>query len=255
MASTAKLPDVKSGDDDHAASTINGTSKHLHCDDDKTRSDAEQRLSHGETVEGHTHIPHSEPAAAPERAPSTPRPPLPPRRTTRNEVDTSPISSIGSLRLSRGGGGGRPQLLSKATTALSLARIYTSGPADTSPAATLKSRASSLRQPSYSNLDRQTAYGVGDNASIRSYAPTLSGAVDNESFFAGFEDINRAPSQPPYVEGDVFFERKDVNFEMEYEHEYDRLDDVDHEGLNEGVFMSLLYKVGLVLTYGRKSSS
>lgn len=154
-------------------------------------------------------------------------------------MDTSPVSSIGSLRLPRGGRGGRPQLLSKATTALSLARIYTPGLADTLPAATLKSRASSLRQPSYSNLETQMAYGLGDNASIRSYAPTLSGAVDNESFFGGFEDINKALPQPPYAEEDVFFERNDFNFEMEYEHEYDQLDDLDHEGLNEGVSILL----------------
>lgn len=162
---------------------------------------------------------------------SPPRPSMPSRRGTGIGTERSPISSVDSLRGPRGGG--RPALQGKATTALSLAGIHTQVRTDAAPPTVPKGRASSIRRPSHANLERTFTYFAGDNSSVRSYAPTLEAAGEDESFFGGFDDSKPVVSAT-LAEGD-FFKHNDVNFELEYEHEFDDIDELDHEGLNEGM--------------------
>lgn len=166
-----------------------------------------------------------------ESSTSPPRPSIPSRRGAGMGTERSPISSVDSLRGPRGGG--RPALQGKATTALSLAGIHTQVRTDAVPPTVPKGRASSIRRPSHANLERNLTYFVGDNSSVRSYAPTLEAAGEDESFFGGFDDLKSVVSAT-LAEGD-FFKHNDVNFELEYEHEFDDIDELDHEGLNEGM--------------------
>ncbi|KAK3108028.1 Vacuolar fusion protein mon1, partial [Teratosphaeriaceae sp. CCFEE 6253] len=100
-------------------------------------------------------------------------PPLPPRPKL-DHLDGPPTPHGGSLRLSKRTS--RPQLLSQATTALSLADVHTQsgkGPAgQRSPSA---SRTGSRRQ-SFTHFGRflgTSESGGEDSASLKSYAPTL----------------------------------------------------------------------------------
>jgi vacuolar fusion protein MON1 len=165
-------------------------------------------------------------------------PPLPPRPRldVPNRTDTAGGSS---LRLSKRAS--RPQLLSQATTALSLADVHTqSGGDSVSAQSSPRSRAVS-RKHSLSQLGRFAGLsdsGGDDSASLKSYAPTLDVHLDGESLLG---DMTKSELTPAYkalsaqIERDDPFETlsEDDFFTSQMQHEFDDLDMLQTDGMNE----------------------
>ncbi|KAF2429527.1 DUF254-domain-containing protein [Tothia fuscella] len=175
--------------------------------------------------------------SAPASREGTP-PPLPPRRKLLETPDRRPPTSSGALTLPRSTprSAARPPLQSKATTALSLADIHShahvnEGSYSNSPAS---------RQLSLGGL-RTAHSGHGsdgdETASVISYAPTMEAGTDVESMLG---DVLRDRSTPGWVpfsprkgveEGSLFPD--DPDFEEAFEHEFDELDDITSDGLDQ----------------------
>ena len=169
-------------------------------------------------------------------------PPLPPRPLLSVLEDRSPTT--GSLRLSTRSS--RPQLLSQATTGLSLAGAHPpsrsesiSGPH--SPASRPLSRKQSFSQPA-SNSDLAD---TDDSTSLKSYAPTSDGRLDSESLLG---DVVGHVASPAWQALSAQIDRDDpfarLSQEIDYaglqiEHEFDEIDAVNSEGTNEEALLAM----------------
>jgi vacuolar fusion protein MON1 len=172
-------------------------------------------------------------------------PPLPPRPRIEN-IDRPQTSGAGSLRLSKRAS--RPQLLSQATTAVSLTDVHTqsrleAGSLNSSP----KSRAAS-RKHSFAHLGRHTANsdsGGDDSGSLQSYAPTLDARLDGEIILgevAGEDSSAAWKALSAQVERDNPFEvsigSKDP-LSLQISHEFDEIEDLETGGLDEEAILEV----------------
>ncbi|KAK5129894.1 hypothetical protein LTR08_002730 [Meristemomyces frigidus] len=173
-------------------------------------------------------------------------PPLPPR--PKLEVPNSRPPTSGSLRLSKRAS--RPQLLSQATTALSLADVHTQsrgGQVSSGRGSTASGAAS--RKPSASNFGRflgNSDSGGDESTSLKSYAPTLDARLDNESLLGDVPDNDattpawRALSSQ--IERGDPFETVPQESDLEtlrIQHEFDEIGSLDAEGTNEEALLGV----------------
>lgn len=172
-------------------------------------------------------------------------PPLPPRPSLDGSDNYRPPSSAGSLRIpgshSRTHSSTRAPLLpARATTALSLADVHvqshtTHDEDRTSPTSRQFSFAG------FRNIASRRGSVEDDTASVMSYAPTLQADGDMESMLGDVEHARATPGMKPLTplpRGDDVDEEEifpgDPAFDEAYEHEFDELDDITSDGLNEG---------------------
>lgn len=164
-------------------------------------------------------------------------PPLPPRPRLGSNLQTP---SAGSLRLSKKAS--RPQLVSQATTALSLADAHTQSHLETgSPRSSPASRAVS-RKHSFTHFGRfvsTSASDADDSGSLKSFAPTLDVRLDNESILGDVPEDNVTPAWKALsaqVEREDPFEAvlsEDDVLAVQMEHEMQDLDKMDEDCANE----------------------
>jgi vacuolar fusion protein MON1 len=171
-------------------------------------------------------------------------PPLPPRPSLLETPKPRPHSPAASLRIttisSRPPSSSRAPLPSRATTALSLADVHVqSHAADDELRASPTSHQIGFSGLRYGN-SRRGSEG-DDTASLRSYAPTLEAAGDMESMLGDVPHEQGTPGYKPLTpkargkgidEDDLF--PSDPVFHEAFEHEFDELDDITSDGLNEG---------------------
>jgi vacuolar fusion protein MON1 len=171
-------------------------------------------------------------------------PPLPPRPSLNHTPSRRPPSSAGSLKIpgssSRAHSSSRTPLAARATTALSLADVHVQSHAThdeirSSPTSRQISFAGFKHAPS-----RRGSEG-DDTASVVSYAPTLQADGDMESMLGDVEHARATPGmQPltPLARGKAVYEEDifpaDSALDEAFEHEFDELDDITSDGLNEG---------------------
>lgn len=183
----------------------------------------------------------------PESREGTP-PPLPPRRPVLETPNRRPQTSSGSLTLprssSRPRSGSRPPLQSKATTALSIAEVHSQahGSESTYPITPTS------RQISFGGFrlghSRHGSDGE-ETASVMSYAPTMEAGADVESMLGDVLQDRHTPGWTPITprrdleEGSLFPD--DPDFDDAFEQEFDELDDITSDGLNEGVSTMLQF--------------
>lgn len=182
-----------------------------------------------------TPIEHSETQTAPmEHSRDLTPPPLPPRPGLTDRLQTS---GAGSLRLSKRVS--RPQLLSQATTALSLTDVHTQTRLE--PNSSPASRAVSRKQ-SYTHIGRfaSNAYSdADDSTSLRSFAPTLDARSDGESLLGDVQKDDATPAWKALsaqIEKDDPFEAalgEDDILSMQMQHEFDSLEQLDSGDRNE----------------------
>jgi vacuolar fusion protein MON1 len=177
--------------------------------------------------------PTTEEAASREGTP----PPLPPRPKVPPSPNSRPSSSEASLRLppssSRPRNASRPPLQSKATTALYLTDVHTQSHGGnetlTSPTSRRTSFATHTLGASRAGSD------ADDTASVRSFAPTMGAAAEIQSMLGDVLPVKPMAKALGTIVGlgekDLFPE--DVDFEDAFEHEFDELDDITSDGLNE----------------------
>ena len=170
-------------------------------------------------------------------------PPLPPRPDL---AERPAAIRAGSLRLTKGPS--RPQLQSKATTALSLADIHTQshlevGSAPSSPASRVVSR-----KPSSTHIGRfvsNAASDADDSTSLKSFAPTLDARWDGESNLGDLVGDEATPAWKALnaqIERDSHFdavlaEEDFLNVQMQ--HEFSSLDVVNVDGSNEEALLEV----------------
>src|SRR5215469_15681959 len=161
-------------------------------------------------------------------------PPLPPR--PRNpQTPERPQSSAGSLKISRSST--RPPLRSTATTALSIPDVHTQSHGGdelvVSPTSRQLSYGASKWGASRSGSDAE------ETVSVVSYAPTSGAGVEVESMLGDIlaDQLERhmrasvsqhdeaGPQEQLFIEDPIF--------EEAFEHEFDALDDITSDGLNE----------------------
>ncbi|RDI77445.1 hypothetical protein Vi05172_g12565 [Venturia inaequalis] len=164
-------------------------------------------------------------------------PPLPPRPSLDKTSNYRPPSSAGSLRIP--GRALRTTSSCRPTTALSLADVHvqshtTHDENRTSP---------TTRQFSFAgfrNVASRRGSVEDDTESVMSYAPTLQADGDMESMLGDVEHARATPGMKPLtpmtradgvVEEEIF--PADPAFDEAYEHEFDELDDITSDGLNE----------------------
>ena len=158
--------------------------------EDETSSLAAATKSPNSDLSGAQHVAGTHERPSLEGSRELTPPPLPPRPML--EAGGRPLTSgAGSLRLSKRAS--RPQLLSQATTALSLADVHTQSRADqSSPASRVVSR-----KQSFAQLGRYVASGDSggdDSASLKSYAPTLDARLDGESVLGDVAEDHESPA-------------------------------------------------------------
>lgn len=171
-------------------------------------------------------------------------PPLPPRPSLNQTPSRRPPSSAGSLRVpgssSRPHSSSRTPLPARATTALSLADVLVQ------PHTTLDERRSSPTSRKFSfagfrHAPSRRGSDGDDAASVMSYAPTLQADGDMESMLGDVEHARATPGMKPLTplargkgvdEEEIF--PADSAFDDAFEHEFDELDDITSDGLNEG---------------------
>lgn len=141
----------------------------------------------------------------------------------------------GSLRLSKRTS--RPQLLSHATTAVSLADVHTQSHAGefasnpSSPASRAVSRKQSLTH--FGRFRGTSDSGGDDSGSLRSYAPTLDARLDSESLLGNGQEHDATPAwralsahieehEDPFQDA-VVSPRMDL-FGLQMKHEFDEID-------------------------------
>ncbi|KAK5686192.1 Vacuolar fusion protein mon1 [Elasticomyces elasticus] len=161
-----------------------------------------------------------------------PPPPLPPRPRLEGHA--------GSLRLSKRMS--RPQLLSKPTTALSLADVHTQSRADAGSQQTSPTSRAVSRKQSFTHFGRflgTSESGGDDSASLKSYAPTLDARLDGESMLGDVAEEDATPAWralSAQVERDDPFEGalfEDDFISSHLQHEFDDLGSVQRDGSNE----------------------
>ncbi|RMY88871.1 hypothetical protein D0862_10333 [Hortaea werneckii] len=158
---------------------------------------------------------------------------LPPRQ--RLEPNERPANTGGgSLRLSKRTS--RPQLLSHATTAVSLADVHTQSHAGefasnpSSPASRAVSRKQSMTH--FGRFRGTSDSGGDDSGSLRSYAPTLDARLDSESLLGNENEHDATPAwralsahieehEDPFQDA-VASPRMDL-FGLQMKHEFDEI--------------------------------
>ncbi|KKY20196.1 putative vacuolar fusion protein mon1 [Diplodia seriata] len=165
---------------------------------------------------------------------STP-PPLPPR--PRN---LAAKASTDSFRFSASANGSpRPQLQSKATTALSIHDVQSYSDTLRDVIASPASRRFSFNSPRVG--PSASASEAGDATSVKSYVPTLETGVDVESMLG--EVIPEHESSVwrslggafPNVDNEAALFPDDASFRMAFEREFDELEEFRADGSNEEV--------------------
>lgn len=173
-------------------------------------------------------------------------PPLPPRPSNHDLLDDR-RSESGSLRLPKRAS--RPQLQARPTTAVSLAGVETRDHDDRDVSISLMSPASRAlsRRQSISNLGRR-ASGTGselhESSSVLSYSPRSTVAGETESLLGDVFPEQATPAwralTAQIANDDPFdraFDGDDEIFSMRMRHEFDTLEEIDSEGLNEEFVM------------------
>ncbi|KXL49820.1 hypothetical protein M433DRAFT_62055 [Acidomyces richmondensis BFW] len=171
-------------------------------------------------------------------------PPLPPRPicTLNNRPQTA---RFGSLRLSKRSS--RPQLLSEATTAVSLADAQTQSRCETSSLQSSSASRSISRNHSLSHLSRIPANSSinGDEVgSLKSNAPTLDVRLDSESLLGNVsEDIAMPAWDALSAQVDFHDSFEDIHLEsdalsMQILHEFDDIGSIDPDEANEEVILN-----------------
>jgi hypothetical protein len=167
-------------------------------------------------------------------------PPLPPRPMLLQTPNQRPHTSAGlgpPRSSSRPRTANRPNLQSKATTALSLADIHSQTHGGEEPHLSTPTS----RQISFAGLrlgHSRRGSDEADTASIMSFAPTLEAGTEVESIMGDVLQDRNTPGRMPitprkdFSEGSLF--PPDSDFEDTFEHEFDALDDITSDGLNEG---------------------
>lgn len=165
-------------------------------------------------------------------------PPLPPRPKAA-QTSERPQSPAGPLTAPRSSSQSRndtkPALQSKPTTALSLTDIQTQSHGGDEQRTSPTSRNFSYGGFKKSFMSRSGSEG-DDSASVMSYAPTLEAGMDMESMLGDvLGDASRPPLKPatPRSQEEEQLFVQDEAFEDAFEHEFDELDDITSDGLNE----------------------
>ncbi len=199
-------------------------------------NEREEKVEDGGEAVKESHDSFGEDEAAIEEKP----PPLPPRPMNLALLDDRPPTS-GSLKIRR------PQLQSKATTALSFAGVQGQpnvggdGESYSSPGS---------RQASVRYLKRPVGFGgsaIDDSASIKSSAPTFGARQDVESLL-GEALVDNEPRgwsflAPSNTASQEALFPDDPIFELDFSHEFDPVEELKADGSNEG---SYPVKVGLM---------
>lgn len=173
------------------------------------------------------------------RESTTPPPPLPPR-------PARAPSPTPSLRLSKRSM--RPQLLSKATTALTLADANQTAHAEGSLRIPSTASHAVSRVHSISNFHRRASCSgseTEESASVRSYVPGQNGLGEDESLLGAFaspvrDDHHRKSTSKEHFQDDQFFEtiqEEDMQLEQLFKHEFDDLESLAQDGSNEESLM------------------
>lgn len=164
-------------------------------------------------------------------------PPLPPRPHLSDRPQTS---GAGSLRLSKRTS--RPQLVSQATTAVSLADAHTqsrleTGSLQSSPASQAVSRKHSFTH--FGRFVSNSASDADDSGSLKSFAPTLDVRLDNESILGDVPEEQATPAWKALsaqAEGedpfDALLSEEDI-LSVQMEHEMQDLGEMADDGSNE----------------------
>lgn len=199
--------------------------KHIHSEDE-----ARRRLLHGAMSEeegrGATateieDVPEETASHADEDVSDSqelPPPPLPPR---------PPLSQAGSLRLSNRPS--RPQLLSTATTALSVADVHAQTREGAVSAHSSPASKAVTREHSYSHFGRFVGNNSSegdDSGSIKSYIPSLAAKLDNESIVGDVANAAWSGLAPHAEDNDDLFETvlpEDEALSERIEHEFDEI--------------------------------
>lgn len=171
-------------------------------------------------------------------------PPLPPR--PRNIPLAHHVSSASLKSLRPSSGSARPQLQSKATTALSLegVQILTHGGSQADSSATPGTRQVSASVAGY-NISRSGS-DIEDTPSVRSMMPVLDAGADMESILGEVlpdrpTSTWKTPFAPvdPEKSGEASLFLDDDDFDRTFAHEFDELEEIKEDGSNEGMFSSL----------------
>ena len=158
-------------------------------------------------------------------------PPLPPR----------PIAAAGQLELPTGSlrvlkSSTRPALLSKATTALSVANMHAGSPTETMNKRTLRPSNSISTLSQYGARRKSSLGDTGSIRSFRSILPSHSSGADVESLLG---DMIEPIELGTNVDENIFESRQhdDAQFEGLFEHEFNELEDLEPDGTNEEALM------------------
>ncbi|KAF2767868.1 DUF254-domain-containing protein [Teratosphaeria nubilosa] len=164
-------------------------------------------------------------------------PPLPPRPRV-DVMGRTSTSGPGSLRLSKQAS--RPQLLSQATTALSLADVRTQRHVDSTNVQSSSDSRSVSRKHSLAQFGRISGNNDSDSASLNSYAPTLEVRLDNESMLGESDESAPSPAWKAlsvhvaeHEPGQISAETDPMSIRIQ--HEFEELDGGadDFDGLHE----------------------
>jgi hypothetical protein len=169
-------------------------------------------------------------------------PPLPPRpRNVQHLLSSDRPPTNAGLRIQNAST--RPSLQAKASTAVSLTNIQTlkDGSQEVPTSTSTRRLAPTLRfGRSRSGSEAE------DSASIRTFAPTIVDAGEMESIIGEI-----TPKQDPgWKELGQYFDiagkqdalfPEDPDFARDFEHEFDELDEIGSDSLNEGQAMDVLY--------------
>ena len=179
------------------------------------------------------------------------RPPLPPRPTNLNLLQEGAHSP--QITSQRPRTASRPQLQSKATTALSRTDINTHSYQDGSRetfAATVETPPQGKSPRNFGSIKKDRYKGLsgsegGDTASVRSYAPTLETGGDAESLlgevFGGSQEVPAWKLFSSHAEGPNTFDVtscEDDEETADFYREFDEISAVDPEGQEEEQLLS-----------------
>ena len=154
-------------------------------------------------------------------------PPLPPRPIAAAGQLESPTGSLRVLKSST-----RPALLSKATTALSVANMHAGSPTETMNKRTLRPSNSISTLSQYGARRKSSLGDAGSIRSFRSILPSHSSSADVESLLG---DMIEPIELGTNVDENIFESRQhdDAQFEGLFEHEFNELEGLEPDGTNE----------------------
>jgi hypothetical protein len=136
----------------------------------------------------------------------------------------------------------RPQLVSQATTQLSLSNGQAFGTESRDDAASIATKQRSFPG---GNLAPHSASDADDNASVKSYMPTIEGMSDGESIMGdvmGKEEKTETEKTLLRSLGHKFVDSEaqsmfppDPEFDAAFNREFDEIEDMSTDGSNEGL--------------------